>query len=329
MARRSPSRIQMVTSTTGNGPYTLANPGSPITGRRTIAEAVADGSLVNGDQVLFHIVDTAAAGSGKMMETGLGTINTSTLVLTVVSVYEKSAALTSGGGWGAGTRDVLISPPGAWNTAFIDIANLFTENQTISKTDPALDLSQGGVTRGRLIYQSNLLYLQYYSAGFVNQSQIALGNGTFEMYDGTTWRKVVRFVGGGVVKMTFNCTPPTGWTRINVTGERVAKYATASDSPEAQGGSWTISGLTTPGSSTQGYTLTVADIPSHTHEVFRFAAAGGTTGVAGGSGGLIAATNSGATGGDGSHAHGLSSMTVSSTGAWRPAYEIVVKASLD
>lgn len=351
MARRSPGRVQMKCSTTGSGPYQLQDPSPALTGKRTIAHAVADGSLVNGDEILYAIVDPLAAGTARQLEVGRGTINTATLVLTVVQVYEKSALLASGG-WGTGTRDVLISPPGAWNTAFIDLANVFTATQTIDGVVPILQFTSSSVIRLREVYSSNtgfrqyfnssgvirasqdlsdtLAYLSHYNSSGVLDGSLEVGAAALNFTESGVSKKVVRFVGGGVVKMTFNSAPPLGWTRINVTGERLGKYATASDTPEAQSGSWTLSGLTTPASGTDNYTLTITDIPSHTHKV------GSNLNFLNGTGTALQAiqatatiNDSGSTGGGGAHSHGISAMTIASAGTWRPPFEIVVKASFD
>lgn len=223
MARRSPSRIQVTCSTTGNGPFTLVDGVPAATGYRTIAHAVADGSLVNGDEILFHMVDQAAAGNQKMMWTGAGTLNTTTLVLTVTQTYEKSALLTSGGGWGAGTRDVSISPPGAWNTAFKDLANEFSQDQSIDKADAAWNLKLAGVVRARLLHSANIAYHQSFTSGAVNNGSLAITGGLSYSLDGVTYKtvptlesgnKVVQFPGGGVTKLVFyQAAAPLGWTK--------------------------------------------------------------------------------------------------------------------
>lgn len=353
MPIKTPSRVQMTCSTTGNGPYTFTNPSPALVGKRTIAQAVADGSIVNGQAIIVAIVDPAAAGSAKMMEISLGTINTSTLVFTVTQVIEKSAALTSGGGWGAGTRDVLISPPVGSLVAFLNEANVFTATQAIDGTTPTHQLTSGGVTRFRSIYSANALFQQYFDAAGVIRASVEFNNtdarfthftaagaiegiltvgaNLLQFGDGTTTFKVVRFVGGGVVKMTFNSAPPVGWTRINITGERVGKYATASDTPEAQGGSWFVTGLTTPLAVTDGHAITIAQLPSHEHAISVFS--GGLGGfnqakatVESSSAGTY---DSAPVGGGQAHSHNIQAMTIASTGAWRPAYEIIVKASFD
>lgn len=352
MPRYTPGRVQMKTATTGSGPYTLTNPSPALAGKRTIAEAVADGSYVYGQEVEIAIVDPTAAGSAKLIETFVGTISAS-LILTVVTPLEKSAALVSGGGWGAGNRDVLISPPYGTHTAFVDLANIFLATQTIDGASPTLNYRSGGDVRMRDLYSASVGYRQYFNASAVIRAamelqdaaailkhyntsgmldgQLEVGAGTLQFNDGTTTRKVVRFVGGGAVKLTFNCAPPTGWTRINIMGERIAKYATASDTPEATGGSWTISGLTTPLSVTDDYVLTIADLPPHVHSVEVFS--GGVGGFFQPKGTVestsVGVDDSASAGGGEGHNHNIPVITIQSNGVWRPAYEIVVKASLD
>jgi hypothetical protein len=140
--------------------------------------------------------------------------------------------------------------------------------------------------------------------------------------------KYVAFAGGGVVKMTFNCAPPTGWARIDVTGERVAKYAGAADTPEATGGSWVVSGLSASGA-TDDHTLTLAETPAHSHSFDMKSAAGALSLPGPGGGGGSSTVNTTSVGGGAGHAHSLSAVVIDSSGAWRPAYEIVVKASFN
>lgn len=134
-----------------------------------------------------------------------------------------------------------------------------------------------------------------------------------EAASGTVVGNVDHFPTG--TRLTFHATPPTGWTRVNVTGERIVKLATASDTIAATGGSWTISGL-----SVDAHTLTEAQIPAHTHNV-RFYTSGSTTADSFPQYSINSASNtlkaSESTGGGGSHTHGLSSA-----GTWRPAFSI-------
>lgn len=337
MAIKSPGFVQVTTTTTGFGPYTLTNTVPSSNDYRSIANAVSDGSLVSGDTVQYVIFQSGVP-TGKMFERGWGTINTTTLVLTVVTVLERSAALTSGGGWGGGTKDVYFAPPGAESVALLQFTNTFIADQIIEKTNPALDLRVAGQVRGRLVETSDQLILGYFNNVSVIKGAVVIGDGTLRWTaDLLTLKTIpvldsgkamVQFATGGTVKMTFNCAPPTGWTRINVTGERVAKYATASDTPEATGGSWTISGLTTQASNTGGHTLTIAEIPSHDHQL------GMGIGTAQSGAGVSVITTSGVLstgfrGDGGSHSHSTPAVGVDSAGTWRPAYEICVKASFD
>lgn len=312
MARRSPSRIQVTCSTTGNGPFTLIDGVPAATGYRTIAEAVADGSLVNGDEILFHMVDQAATGAQKMMWTGAGTLNTTTLVLTVTQTYEKSALLTSGGGWGAGTRDVAISPPGAWNTAFTDLANSFTQDQSIDKADAAWNLKLAGVTRARLLHSANIAYHQSFTSGGVNNGSLAITSGLSYSLDGVTYKtvptlesgnKAVQFPGGGVTKLVFyQASAPTGWTKDTSQNDKALRVVSGTGG--GSGGSRAMSS-TVVGS-------TSAPISEHKHQILfnvtSVSTAAGPSVFAlvslGVSGSLADTTNTGTL--SDSHAHDLS-----------------------
>lgn len=120
-------------------------------------------------------------------------------------------------------------------------------------------------------------------------------------------------------KMLFKqSSAPAGWTFRSEDNDR----ALINTSTEADGGSigggWTISGV-----SVDNHTLTIAEIPSHTHRW-------GSPGVKSGSdqstpvfgGGTTWATSS--TGGDGAHNHGLTA-----DGTWRPAYTKVITCQKD
>lgn len=141
--------------------------------------------------------------------------------------------------------------------------------------------------------------------------------------------KFVAFPAGGAVEMIFGTAPPLQWTRLNETTNQVPMFATSGDTAGATGGSWTVSGLSVSGT-VAGHTLTVAEIPGHTHDI-------NTLSSTGGSGVAVKRTDDGvfqqtdttvSTGGGSSHAHGWSG-SVSSNGNWRPLNRIVVRATFD
>lgn len=108
---------------------------------------------------------------------------------------------------------------------------------------------------------------------------------------------------------------PTGWTQDVSVNDRVLRVVSGSGG--GNGGSWTISGVTV-----DSHTLTISEIPAHTHTTSRttgaFLAAGGATQN------LTGETDSGSAGGGGGHSHGLTA-----NGAWRPAYTDVIVAARD
>lgn len=162
-------------------------------------------------------------------------------------------------------------------------------------------------------------------AGSLTETHQFNGDGSID--NSVTGNKYDAFPSG--TPLMFGAAPPTGWTRVDVTGERMPKLATSSDTAGATGGTWTVGGLS--GSTTvNAHTLTLSEIPSHSHN---YTVAGG--GVGGLEGFVTddteSSTGTGTTlilnaGGGGSHSH-TASTTVSSAGSWRPAYEIWVKAT--
>jgi len=102
-------------------------------------------------------------------------------------------------------------------------------------------------------------------------------------------------------------TAPTGWTKeVSATyNDAALRFQTGT---VTTGGSSGFIATMNAAGTTAGFTLTTAEIPSHTHTV-PSSAAGGTTGSPAAS---LADTplTSGATGGGGSHAHTLSSFNL-------------------
>lgn len=105
---------------------------------------------------------------------------------------------------------------------------------------------------------------------------------------------------------------PTGWTRDTSQNDRLFRIVSGA---LADGGTWTIGGYTTG-----AHTLTTAQLAAHTHS--DCVLCGGPSSMPGVLN--INSCTSGATGGGGSHNHG-----VSSDASWRPLHRDSIVASLD
>ena len=128
----------------------------------------------------------------------------------------------------------------------------------------------------------------------------------------------------GTQMVFYQDTAPTGWTIQDTLDDKLLMVTKGSAAGGRTGGtssgSWTITG----GSVTvAGHTLTIAEIPSHTHTYYGYV--GGTGGEYKGTGNG-ATRNTGATGGGHAHSHGA---TFSHNGSWRPAAYNVIIAKKD
>ncbi len=138
----------------------------------------------------------------------------------------------------------------------------------------------------------------------------------------------------GTVMCFFQAAAPTGWTQVTSQNDKVLRVVSGAGGGAA--GSWTISGLSN--------SSTAADLAAHTHKLIANQVGGVFFGpgnasdqlvkerTAGGDteyrleGSSVAATlgDSASAGAGGGHTH-----TISSSGAWRPAYIDVIIASKD
>ena len=116
-------------------------------------------------------------------------------------------------------------------------------------------------------------------------------------------------------------TAPTGWTRKNVTGERLIKLAGSGDVAQTEAGSWTVAGITV-----DSHVLTTPEMPAHTHDITLLTLFTGsaTSEVAYGSLSPSGTKTTTSTGGGGGHVHGFTS-----DGTWRPANRIIIIAQKD
>ena len=127
---------------------------------------------------------------------------------------------------------------------------------------------------------------------------------------------------------------PTGWTQVTSYNDRVIRVTNGTGG--ATGGSWTISGLSSPSHahSTGSHTLTILEMPEHSHSISPSVTSDTGSSSQGPSqlddGSTVNSTQS--EGGGQPHNHGLTdpaTVAISSSGAWRPSYLDVIIASKD
>ncbi len=179
------------------------------------------------------------------------------------------------------------------------------QNKVISGVAvPPLDPSDG------LLYASNKTGRTelYYQDDAQNTTQLTdVGSVAFQ-----------GFVAGTTLPF-IQAAAPTGWVQSTLYNDQVLR--TSGGNGGGVGGSWTITGLS-GATVVAGHALTVAEIPSHTHNVNAETATGGNIGFNAGNSyflGQFAITSDGGSGGNGVHTHGATT-SVSADGNWRPAY---------
>lgn len=120
----------------------------------------------------------------------------------------------------------------------------------------------------------------------------------------------------GTALLFANTVVPLGWSVFNTYNDMMIRLVNNSASGGTIGGSWTISGATVA-----GHALTIAEMPTHSHEEFMPVGAtgtnptfqAGTNNANGGSFDILITT--GAQGNNAAHSHGLTF-----DGTWRPSY---------
>lgn len=341
MPRRHPALCKTTTATTGTSNYVLSIANQP-TPHRTPKQAVAAGALADGDTVHYEVRDTTVNGDA-IFERGLGvyTDATNTVARTAGNVLDG----TDGPGvlhdWPlSGVRDFYILGVVAERAAYVDIANVFSLLQTLllGGAAPSLDAATGLHVHTSPAVGSNAI--ASIGSGTQGYAQLGLGdsgsqllgrvryygsahatlanvlelwtNGALRVQLNASAMKVTpqiqsstgnpyeNFAGGGATGMIFKQpAAPTGWTKS--TADNDAALRIVSGTPGGSAGSRPLSSAFTA-----NYTLEVADIPEHTHDIA--ARSGGAL-----TGTWVASTQennsvlvaSQSAGGGGPHAHGL------------------------
>lgn len=163
------------------------------------------------------------------------------------------------------------------------------------------------------------LYLTYQREAFLRGGQASL----------SPWRRFAFADEIGELKgkrmLFLEATAPPGWTQDTSVNDRMLRIVSGEGG--GNGGSWTISGLSAS-VTVNNHTLSVAQIPSHSHDYVRPEINGGQIMRThdGHQHGRLRPTSN--TGGGGAHNHSASA-SISSNGTWRPAYVDVIACTKD
>jgi hypothetical protein len=347
MALARPAFVVDQTTTPGTGTYTLTDPDSPGDGFRTLADAVADGHVSDGDTVYYYVEDTTTQGAGLEFEGGIGTVGSSGLTLARTTILQSSNS-DNKVSWGAGGSRTVRIGIGVSGIGVLAAANTWAAAQTFSA---------GMTVTGASVFQGNSgLPVKIQNQAGVSELQQEFSHadasrtwafritatGAFRLRDKTAGLEPVSFAAGGAAVafagavtingsavdafpsgtrlLLGNNSVPPGWSIVSGLADKTILTTSTASEIDDTGGSWTISGLDVTGS-TDGHALTVAQLPPHNHVIEQSASSGSSNGVVAdegvGDGGTF---NTGSTGSGSAHSHTLASAGVSSTGAWRPAY---------
>ena len=139
MAMRYPMLCRTTTATSGTNPYVLSLTAN-LTAHRTPKQAVSDGSLADGDNVLYVCRNPTVLGDASF-EFGEGTYNDTTneISRSATNVFDGANGPGVLVSWpGSGTRDIYIIGSAGEKQARVDKSNTFTEDQEIKKTGVVL-----------------------------------------------------------------------------------------------------------------------------------------------------------------------------------------------
>jgi hypothetical protein len=173
----------------------------------------------------------------------------------------------------------------------------------VQSVDPTLDAGDGAVYTKSIGGNTELFYKD--SSGSIIQLTLS--------------GMVSTAFPSGTIMLFMQAAPPPGWVQVMGFNDVMIRLVN-DNSGGGGGGGWAITGIN---GVTDAHTLTVGEIPQHTHQVTvgispAIPVATGAIDVPA-SGGVVLTTDGG-TGGGGSHTHTISSASVVGDGTWRPAY---------
>lgn len=202
--------IKTTTTTTGTNDYVLATV-ALTTAHRTPKQAVADGSLTDGDTVQYIARDTTVTGDASFeLGEGVYTDATNEIARDAANVHDGSngpGALTV---WpGSGVRDIyLVVSPSAVG-ARIDRENVFTQDQFITHTGnvlPELRSSDNSAVQLRMRTNSSNRRLVGVNDAGSNMGEIRISDAGIDLVSPGTVRLSVLsadgHVGMGVTPVT-------------------------------------------------------------------------------------------------------------------------------
>jgi hypothetical protein len=106
----------------------------------------------------------------------------------------------------------------------------------------------------------------------------------------------------GTVMLFDQTTAPTGWTKLTDLNDRALRVV---DGTASTGGATPFTSVFGSGKTTASHTLTIAQIPAHTHTYDRMDTAPVNININNGTGTNRSSQNTGSAGGGGGHTHGL------------------------